>query len=147
MQVRYATPRDLDFVSQDGYLPRSRIRTKIAAREVVVAERDGRSLGYARIEYLWSRLPYLALIRVLPESRRQGVGRALLVFLERELGAAGHEMLLSSSQADEPEPQQWHRHMGFHDCGRLEEINPGGVAEVFFRKPFPEIDRTSSHRK
>lgn len=137
VRVRYATPRDLDFVSQDGYVPTSRISVKIAAREVVVAEREGRSLGYARIEYLWSRLPYLTLIRVLPESRRQGVGRALLTFLETELRAAGHDVLLSSSQADEVEPQRWHRHMGFGKCGRLEGINAGGVAEVFFRKTLP----------
>lgn len=43
-------------------------------------------------------------------------------------------MLLSSSQADEFEPQTWHRHMGFVECGRLEGINEGGVDEVFFRK-------------
>lgn len=132
--VRYAEPTDLEFVSQDGYVPECTVLRKVENREVVVAEREGTSIGYARIEYLWSRLPYLALIRVLPEARHQGVGRAMLRFIEAELRGAGHDVLLSSSQADEPEPQQWHRHMGFRECGRLEAVNAGGIDEVFFRK-------------
>ena len=136
MNVRYATPRDLGFVAQDGYVPVHTIARKIEQGEVLVAEHDSVPAGYVRIEYLWSKLPYLALIRVLPDSRRHGVGRALLAFLEQELRAAGHTFLLSSSQADEPEPQAWHRHMGFVECGRLEAINAGGIDEVFFRKHF-----------
>ncbi len=134
LRVRYANPSDLDFVSQDGYIPAATIVRKIEAREVIVAERQSVRVGYARIEYLWSKLPYMTLIRVLPDSRHQGVGRALLRFLERELHAAGHRVLLSSSQADEREPQMWHWHVGFAECGRLEAINDGGVDEVFFRK-------------
>ena len=134
VNVRNATPRDLDFVNQDGYVPVHTVARKIEAGEVLVAERDSVPVGYARIEYLWSRMPYIALIRVLPDSRRHGVGRALLAFLEEQLRAAGHSVLLSSSQADEPEPQAWHRHMGFVECGRLEAINADGVDEVFFRK-------------
>ena len=134
IEVRYADRQDLEFASQDGYVPAPAVLRKIENREVVVAEREGVRVGYARIEYLWSRLPYLALIRVMPDSRRQGVGRALLGYLEKELHEAGHDILLSSSQADEMEPQTWHRHMGFAGCGRLESINAGGVDELFFRK-------------
>ena len=74
-----------------------------------------------------------ALIQVLPEYRRQGVGKALLRFIEAFLRDAGHEALYSSSQADEPEPQAWHRYMGFEECGFIAGINDG-VGEVFFRK-------------
>lgn len=134
MRIRYATRRDLGFVSQDEYLPADTVARKIEAREVIVAEDDSGLTGYARLEYLWSRVPYLALIRVMPDARRRGVGRALLSFMETELCAAGHSALFSSSQADEPEPQDWHRHMGFEESGYIEGINEGGVNEVFFRK-------------
>jgi ribosomal protein S18 acetylase RimI-like enzyme len=134
MNVRYATQHDLTFVAQDEYVPVHTVARKIEEREVLVAERDSVLAGYLRIEHLWSRLPYITLIRVLPDFRRRGVGRALLGFLEDQLRAAGYVVLLSSSQADELEPQAWHRHMGFVECGRLEGINEGGVDEVFFRK-------------
>jgi len=35
---------------------------------------------------------------------------------------------------DEPEPQAWHRHMGFVECGIINGINENGIGEVFFRK-------------
>ena len=132
--VRPATMDDLDFVAQDGHVPREVVAEKVGRDEVVVAERDGESVGYARIEFLWSIVPYIALIWVLEPHRTQGVGTAILAHLEERLRAKGHEALFSSSQADEPEPQAWHRRMGFEDCGVIEGINEGGIGEVFFRK-------------
>ena len=45
----------------------------------------------------------------------------------------GYKWLFSSSQADELEPQSWHRYMGFEDCGIIYGINDNGISEVFFR--------------
>lgn len=132
--VRFATLADLDFVQQDGYIPAEVVKRKIEWQEVIVAERDGSLVGYARFEYLWSLVPYLALIHVLPEHRHQGVGKEILRFLEESLRDRGHDALYSSSQVNEPEPQEWHRHMGFEECGIINGINAGGVGEVFYRK-------------
>ena len=140
--IRFARLDDLDFAYQDGYITAKILKSKIEAQlalnpdcieDVVVAEWNGKRVGYVRLEYLWSIVPYIALIRVLPEYRRQGVGKALLRFIETFLREAGHEALYSSSQADEPEPQAWHRHVGFEECGFITGINDGG-GEVFFRK-------------
>jgi len=132
--VRLATLADLDFVAQDHYIPTGVVRRKIEQQEVIVAERRGSPVGYARLEYLWSRVPYIALIWVLPEHRRQGAGKAMLSFMEGYLRENGHQQLFSSSQVDEAEPQAWHRHVGFEECGLIGGINDGGVGEVFFRK-------------
>lgn len=140
--VRFARHDDLDFAYQDGYISAEVLKRKIDAQtalnpdcieDVVIAEWDGKRVGYVRLEYLWSIVPYISLIRVLPEYRQQGVGKALLQFIETFLRKAGHEALYSSSQADEPEPQAWHRYMGFEECGFIAGINEG-VGEVFFRK-------------
>ena len=140
--IRFARLDDLDFVYQDGYISAAVLKRKIEAQtvlnpdrieEIVIAEWNGKRVGYVRLEYLWSIVPYIALIRVLPEYRRRGVGKALLRFIETFLRDAGHEALYSSSQADEPKPQAWHRYMGFEECGFIAGINDG-VGEVFFRK-------------
>ena len=140
--VRFARLDDLDFAYQDGYIPSEVLKRKIEAQaalnpdrieDVVIAEWNGKRVGYVRLEYLWSIVPYIALIRVLPEYRRQGVGKALLRFIEAFLREAGYEALYSSSQADEPEPQAWHRHVGFEECGFIARINDE-IGEVFFRK-------------
>ena len=134
LRVRLAAADDLDFVAQDGHVPLEVVAGKIARDEVVVAEQDGTSVGYARIDFLWSAVPFIALIWVQAPHRKQGVGTAILEHVEERFRAGGHEALFSSSQADEPEPQAWHRRMGFEDCGVIERINEGGVGEVFFRK-------------
>ena len=140
--IRFARVDDLDFAYQDGYITAKVLKPKIEAQlalnpdcieDVVIAEWNGKRVGYVRLEYLWSIVPYIALIRVLPEYRRQGIGKALLRFIETFLREAGHEALYSSSQADEPEPQAWHRHVGFEECGFIAGINES-VGEVFFRK-------------
>ncbi len=132
--VRTATEGDLNFVSQDGHLPDSFVKRKVSDADVFLALRDGEPIGYLRLEWLWSKLPYVEMIWVLEPYRRAGVGRALLAHVEAEVASRGHVALYSSSQADEPEPQAWHRRMGFEECGVLAGLNEGGIGEVFFRK-------------
>ena len=134
--VRVAHLDDLSFVSSDGYVPQDVVKRKIECDEIFVAERGGEQVGYVRLEYLWSLVPYIALIRVAESHRRTGIGRALLAHIEAALESQGHTAVYSSSQADESSPQEWHRHMGFKECGIIAGLNEGGVGEVFFRKTF-----------
>jgi N-acetylglutamate synthase-like GNAT family acetyltransferase len=138
--VRVATLADLPFVSRDSQVPSERVSRMIADGHVYLATWGTEPAGYARIEYLWSKIPYLGLIWVPEQYRRRGVGRSLLAAIERDARAAGHEFFYSSSQTDEPEPQAWHRRMGFTECGFIAGINGDGVGEVFFRKPLGEAE-------
>ena len=137
-QIRFATVHDLEFVSTDGYVPQETVRRKIQYQEVVVAESEGTPVGYMRLEYLWSTVPDIALIKVLPAYQHQGFGKALLGFVEKHTRSQGNAWLYSSSQVDEAPPQAWHRHMGFGECGIIAGINDG-VDEVFFRKALTEL--------
>jgi N-acetylglutamate synthase-like GNAT family acetyltransferase len=132
--LRLAIPADLDFVRPDQGLSDDIVRHKIERQEIVVAEWQGTVVGCLHLEYLWSVVPYIALIWVVREYQRQGIGKALLRYTEAVLRDKGHDVLYSSSQTNEPEPQAWHRHMGFEECGVIAGINPGGVGEIFFRK-------------
>src|ERR1041385_4778914 len=134
IQVRIAVDDDLTFVGQDGFVGPDVLRRKIAAGEGFIAESEGMPVGYFRLEFLWSSIPYIALIRVNESFRRRGAGRALVQFVEQQLLARGHSVLYSSSQANEPEPQAWHRTMGFKECGIIAGINRGDIGEIFFRK-------------
>lgn len=131
--VRFAIASDADALLKHVDVSDVVLRRKIEAGDFVIAVSESELLGFLQLEYLWSKVPYLALIRVLNGHRRRGVGKALLGFLEDHLRENGHAVLYSSSQADEPEPQEWHRHVGFTECGLLKEINDG-IDEIFFRK-------------
>ena len=133
--VRFAGPEDLEWcVVEDGHVTEQVIRHKIVNDEIVIAELDGQPIGYIRIEYLWSIIPYIGLIFVIDLYRKEGVGRKILAYLEDYLRGRGHDALYSSSQANEPEPQAWHRSVGFVESGIISGINEGGIGEVFFRK-------------
>jgi len=132
--VRLADYSDLDFVSQEGYLPKEEVLRKIKRRECFVLGVDENLAGYLRLEYLWSLVPFIALIIIEEQYRGKGYSRELLGFVEIFLKNESYEVLYSSSQADELEPQAWHRHVGFEECGVINGINKGGVAEIFFRK-------------
>lgn len=132
--VRAAAQEDVDFAFDEPRIPPAVRRRLIAEGDVLVAELDGAPAGFLRLEWIWSKLPFIALIRVLPARRRLGVGGALLGQLEAQLRAQGHAVLYSSSESSAAEAQAWHRHNGFEECGFIAGINAGGVGEVFFRK-------------
>ena len=132
--IRFATPAEMDFLQQDLHVPAQILERKVVSERIVVAEWNGSLIGSLEIDYLWSSIPYIALIYVLPSYRLQGVGKALLGFIELFLRNRGYDVLYSSAQANEPEPQAWHRQVGFEECGMIAGINRGGVGEIFFRK-------------
>ena len=134
--VRFAGPEDLEWcVVEDSYVTEQVIRNKIVNDEIIIAELDGQPIGYLRLEYLWSNIPYIGVIFVIDMYRHEGIGRKILSFLENYLLSRGHSQLFSSSQANEPEPQAWHRSVGFVECGIISGLNEGGIGEIFFRKP------------
>lgn len=133
ISVRFAERDDLEFVGREGRVAADVLRRKVEWREVVVAEQGGELVGQLRLEYLWSVVPCIALVIVARGRRRAGVGKAMLRFTEEFLRGRGHDTLYSSSQADEPEAQGWHRRVGFEECGFIAGINRG-VGEIFFRK-------------
>jgi GNAT superfamily N-acetyltransferase len=133
--ARWATPADRDFLLATGavHLPVTILSRKITWQEIVIVEQADVPIGYLQLDYLWSIVPFIALIWVLEPYRKHGGGRTLLAFIEEHARREKHIWLYSSSQLDEPAPQAWHRHMGFEECGILAGHN-GGIGEVFFRK-------------
>lgn len=134
--VRFADINDLDYCRKMDFdfISREKLEYLVNQDEIIIAEINGNPVGYLRIEYLWHRIPYIGLILVDENNRRIGVGKSLLAFTESHLSSAGHSTLYSSSQEDEPEPQEWHRHVGFEDCGIIKDINEGNIGEIVFRK-------------
>ncbi|TJY41182.1 GNAT family N-acetyltransferase [Cohnella pontilimi] len=118
----------------DSHFEPEFLKWKLGNKEAIIAELEGRIIGYLRLEYIWSKIPYIGLIFILPDHRGKGIGKQLMEFVEEHLRNTGHSNLYSSSQVNEAEPQAWHRHIGFQEVGIIAGINEGGIGEVFFRK-------------
>jgi L-amino acid N-acyltransferase YncA len=132
--VRFANQGDFEACLAFDHSDREDIvKNKIDMYEIIVAERCGEIIGYLKLEYIWSKLPYISLIILKPEHRGKGIGTLMLNYLIEFLQINGYSILLSSSQVNEVEPQMWHRKKGFVECGILNGINDGGIGEVFFQ--------------
>jgi len=153
VNVRLAELKDLDFCIEsdfkhvDEYRGRGfmekYLRRQIKAKDVILAEVDGNSVGYLRVRYLGLIVPLLGIIVVNEKYRRKGVGTAMINFLEEYLlkreeykvfTCGGHALLYSSAEATAIESQAWHRAVGFKECGIIAGCNEGGIGEIFFRK-------------
>jgi ribosomal protein S18 acetylase RimI-like enzyme len=102
--------------------------------EYFVARIQGDIVGFLRFSLFWGRIPYMEMIWVSSAHRRSGVGTALFRMWEDEMRRDAYGMLMTSSEADEPEPQDWHRRNGFSETGAIKLPSIQSVPEVFFLK-------------
>ena len=135
IRARFATAEDRDWTQKvDSIVTDDIFGFKVDHNELIIGELDGERVGYFRLEYWYLALPFIGLIVVEEEHRNKGLGKAMLSFSEKHLIESGYDVLYSSSDVNEPEPQAWHRHMGFQDCGIIAGMNEDGAGEVIFRK-------------
>ena len=142
IEVRLASDEDAEWCARTaGWGSTDFARQAPSVLETVVGIHDGEPVGMLHLQYLWPGcdlppgLPYIALVVVAEPHRRKGVGRAMLAFVEQRLRSKGYTVLLSSSTVNEPEPQAWHRRVGFQECGFISgHPFDDGLGELFFAK-------------
>ncbi|MGE5574112.1 MAG: GNAT family N-acetyltransferase [Bacteroidota bacterium] len=98
-----------------------------AERVLLVAEREGRPVGIARVQFLDDRRSQADLfsVWVMPSERRLGVGRALVdstIEWARSKGAS--EIVLSVSERSN-EAKRLYLSSGFVGTGSRERLRPG----------------------
>lgn len=104
----------------------------IGLGEYLIAESADGPAGVLRFSWFWSAIPYMDMIHVVPERRRQGIGSALVRDWEARMRQARASILMTSSMSDEPEPQAWHRRNGFVPSGSLTFGRLEPTPEMFF---------------
>lgn len=133
LEIRFARKSDLRWLSKNDDIANSILKRKIEQREIIVSRYQDEIVGFLRVEFMWSKTPFISMIRVSKKYQRQGIGKSLLQFLEEYLARKGNDILLVSATGIEKEPQRWHRHMGFKECGYIDKIQKEGK-EIFFYK-------------
>lgn len=100
----------------------------------LVAERQGRLLGYAVGAIDGSATGRIVSIAVEPSSRREGTGRQLSEELLRRFDAAGTDRVLLESRVDnEPAIALW-RKLGFEVLGILPGYYSDGTDALLMRR-------------
>lgn len=132
--IDFATKRDEQFLLNNSQLTGELFNRKLKYNEILVAKVDEEPVGFLIFEYLWDHIPFIAQIWIYTDYRKKGIGKSMLNYLEQNLNRNNHTMLLSSSMENNREAQEWHKHMGFKECGFISEINDDNTGEVFFKK-------------
>ena len=133
VEIRIAEGHDYAYLApRDEHLRPEKLKEKIDRGEVMVVVVDGQPQGWLRYGYLWDVVPFMNLLFVEEDHRRRGCGTALIQFWDGEMRARGHDLVMTSSQADE-QAQHLYRRLGYRDCGSM--LFPGQVAvEILFLK-------------
>ena len=117
MTVLAATPLDLDILcALDPHLDRKTQEQKIARNEVIVCWDGDEIVGVVRYSLFWDKIPFINWLWVKEENRVQGIGRALMASIVREARRLDQNLILTSTQSDEP-GQHFYRKIGFRDIG------------------------------
>ena len=140
MDVRYGQRTDFEWLRDNDDEPNSEWIVRCLEHDEYIVSLNGlQRSGFLRFSMFWGTIPYMDLIRVVENYKRQGVGTALFDFWEKEMRQRGARVLLTSAMADEPEPQAWHERNGFKRCGQLTFGRHQQTPEVFFAKDLPEF--------
>lgn len=124
-QIRYAIEEDILFCKTlDRHISDGEMRRKIRDHRYYVISDDDTPIGVLRYNLFWDNVPFLTLIFLDEAYRRRGFGRQAMDAWEHEMHAAGHGMVIISTQADE-DSQHFYRKLGYHDAGGFVVDVPG----------------------
>lgn len=135
IEARYGTPEDREWLAdRDDCVTARWVDRCLSHGEYVVAQEQGRLVGFLRFSFFWGNIPYMEMIRVDEGDRGRGVGTRLVGFWSEEMDRRGAQVLLTSATADEPEARAWHERNGFVECGWLALAQYQAAPEVFFAR-------------
>jgi GNAT superfamily N-acetyltransferase len=137
VQVRLAVVKDLeaivaiDPIARDSSERRRQLGEAITAEQCLVADGGDRVLGYAVFDYSFYGNGFLALLVVRPESRRQGLGKALARSVESRCRAA---KLFTSTNLSNLSMQLLLAQLRYQPSGVIHNLDPGDPELVFFKE-------------
>lgn len=130
--IRNVQECDRDFwFLLDAHLSAEQFQFKVRDKQGYVLLSDGVPSGILRYNLFWDNTPFCNLLYIKESCRRQGYGKTLMLFWEREMLAQGYKLLLVSTQSDE-DAQYFYRKTGYSPCGNINL--PGQTTELFFEK-------------
>lgn len=97
---------------------------------VWIAERDGRGLGYAVASRHFYGFPFIELLNVRREQRRQGVAQALIAAIEAWVGSG---KLFTSTNTSNLPMQHLCERLGFVRSGQIDNLDEGDPELIYFK--------------
>jgi GNAT superfamily N-acetyltransferase len=137
MKIRLASLADLealvsiDPVAQAEPSRHVCLEAVLRSEQCWLAETADGSAGFVVLQYSFYGNGFVPLLAVRPESRRQGVGRALL---EHATSVCATSKLFTSTNESNTAMRSLLARAGFEPSGIIQNLDPGDPELVFFRR-------------
>jgi ribosomal protein S18 acetylase RimI-like enzyme len=99
---------------------------------------DGDRAGAVVVRHPWLVGPYLNMLAILPEHQREGIGRAVMLWLEQEALATGSRNCFLSVSAFNVAAIAFYRKCGYSPVAFLDDLITDGEDEILMRKRLPK---------
>lgn len=117
MDIRTATPEDLKALEQlERHISPDALRRAVTEGRVYLADEGGQVLGWLRWGMFWDSIPFLNMLYFLEEHRGRGLGRRMMAHWEAQMRALGHDLVMTSTAADEYAQHFYHK-LGYETVG------------------------------
>ncbi|MNQ98005.1 Acetyltransferase (GNAT) family protein [compost metagenome] len=132
MTIKYANHTSIQWLAEvEKHIPSETLLDKINHRQILIAEIEGREIAYLRFGYFWDNIPFMNLLFVEDNYRKQGVGKRLVDYWESEMCKLGHSLVLTSTLSNE-DAQYFYRKLDYLDAGGF--TLPGEALEIILLK-------------
>lgn len=125
IEIRHVTKEDKTFwYSLDAHLPEAEFEKKVRDQQGYILLENGEAKGLLRYNLFWDNTPFCTMLFVDWSAQKNGYGKALMEFWEKDMKEQGYGMLMTSTQVDE-NAQHFYRKLGYKDCGGFTVDIPG----------------------
>ena len=122
--IRHVEMRDKEaWYALDKHLPESVFAEKVRCGQGYVFTEDEKIIGVFGYNLFWDNTPFCTLV-IDTEHRKNGYGKLMMEYWEKDMKSQGYGMLMTSTQVDE-DAQHFYRKLGYKDCGGFVVDVPG----------------------
>ena len=99
-----------------------------------VLRHAGEIAGGIGLRLNWMRGPYIQFLAILPPSQRQGLGSALLAWVEAQARTGGERNLWIAASEINVDARRLYERLGFREAAKLDDLVSAGRSEILYRK-------------
>jgi len=111
--------------------PKSYYEEALRYDRLLLAYDDDMPVALLCFEVLWGNTPFFALVKVLNEYQRKGIGKSMIKLLEERLVQLGFTSYVTSSENVNEKTKRLFPDLGFVRIGELQMAHGG---EIFYLK-------------
>lgn len=103
------------------------------AKRCYALTREGALAGALVLRYPWLKGPYVEFLAILPPFQGEGLGRAMLTWMEKEVSGTDRNLWVLASDFNE-RALAFYRRFGFEPVAPLPDVAVEGFTEILLRK-------------